>query len=70
VTGKLYAYGMTERGYAPGCQPKGVVDWLDYDIKQCLPGGKCVWGIIWYDRLLTQQEMLYFELIRVESYDS
>ena len=53
---KLHVYGMRSRGYAPGCQPKGVIYWRDYD-----PSGR-YHSIIAYDKKLLQKEERQYEL--------
>lgn len=52
---KLYVYGMRLRGFAPGCQPVGVVDWQDIEISN-------YHSIIVYDRELTPKECVEYEL--------
>ena len=66
---ELFAYGMTERGYAPACQPKGVIDWQDFDTKTVLKNGKAVWSVIWYDKLLTDGDLYVFQLVRLPDMD-
>lgn len=50
---KLYWYEMLQRGMSPGCQPAGFVD-VDDSIGR--------WGIVSYDRELTQEEMDKYEM--------
>lgn len=50
-----YKYGMRLRGFAPMCQPKGVLERLDD------PSGK-YYDIITYDRKLTEKELSDYEL--------
>lgn len=50
-----YKYGMRhDRGFGPGCQPRGVVDHED--------GGERYSDIIVYDRKLTATEVRDYEL--------
>lgn len=51
---KLHVYGMRSRGYAPGCQPKGVVDWRD-----CDPSERYHSMIAYTEKLLQKQERQY-----------
>lgn len=50
---KKYFYEMTARPFGIGCQPKGVIE-FDED--------KGEWGIIAYDRELTDKEIEDYEL--------
>ena len=49
----MYWYEMTARPIGPGCQPKGFVK-FDED--------KGRWGIVAYDRKLTQNELEEYEM--------
>ena len=49
-----YKYGMRHRGFAPGCQPRGVVDHED--------GSGRYFDFIYYDRRLTDAEEHDYEL--------
>ena len=66
---KLFAYGMQERGYGPGCQPDGVMDWQDFQTRCELPSGDRVWSIIWYDRLLPAKDLFEYQLVRLPNED-
>ena len=66
---KLFAYGMLERGYGPGCQPSGAVDWKDFDTRTTMASGNRVWSIIWYDRLLSPMELFEYQLVRLPNED-
>lgn len=50
-----YRYGMRLRGFAPGCQPKGVIERLDDTTGR-------YYDIITYDRPLTAAEIENYEL--------
>lgn len=50
---KLYWYEYLYRGFSPGCQPKGHID---------INHTKGKFGIIAYDRELTEQEIKDYEL--------
>lgn len=52
---KLHVYGMRSRGYAPGCQPKGVVCWRDCNTAR-------YHSIIAYREKLLQKEERQYEL--------
>ena len=52
---KRYSYGMRNRGYSPGAQPKGVAERKD-DVS-----GK-YFDIIEYERQLTEREIRDYEL--------
>lgn len=55
---KIYKYGMLERGFSIGCQPKkGLVRWEDTD--RFLTG---FWSVLEYNRLLTPDEVADYEL--------
>lgn len=53
-----YKYGMRHRGFAPGCQPRGVVDHED--------GSGRYFDFIIYDRKLTDAETRDYELDFIE----
>ena len=57
----LYKYGMRLRGFAPACQPKGVVRREDD------PSGK-YHDILIYDRALTYKEMDDYELDHIREH--
>ena len=65
----MYAYGMRLRGRAPGCQPKGYIDWQDFDQRCTLSSGNRVWAILWYDKPLTEKEIFDYDLVRLEDED-
>ena len=53
-----HRYGMKQRGFSIGCQPKeGLVDWYD-----TVKGETGYWSIIEYDRKLTDDEVKKYEL--------
>lgn len=52
---KLHVYGMRSRGYAPGCQPKGVIYWMDCNSER-------YHSIIAYAEKLLQKEERQYEL--------
>jgi len=54
-----YRYGMRLRGYAPMCQPKGVIRREDD------PTGK-YWDIIVYDRELSESETRSYDLDKIK----
>jgi len=55
---KIYKYGMLERGFSIGCQPKkGLVRWTDSD-----RFGTGFWSILEYNRPLTPDEISNYEL--------
>ena len=51
-----YKYGMKLRGFAPMCQPKEGLLYITEDIS-----GK-YWNILYYNRQLTDKELLAYEL--------
>ena len=56
-----YLYGMTLRGFSPGCQPmKGFVE------RRNDPSGK-YWDILAYDRELSEEELRAYELEEVHN---
>lgn len=66
---KLYAYGLLLRPRGPMCQPKGYVDWEDFDDKRKLSSGKEVWCVLWYERELSEKETHDYEMTRLEEED-
>ena len=66
---KLYAYGLLLRPRGPMCQPRGYVDWEDFDDKRTLPSGEAVWCILWYNRELSEKEVHDYEMTRLEEED-
>ncbi len=66
---KLYAYGLLLRPRGPMCQPKGYVDWVDFDDKCKLSSSKEVWCVLWYGRELSEKETHNFEMTRLEEED-
>lgn len=50
-----YAYGMRLRGFSPGAQPSSCIDLLE-DLT-----GK-YYNIVIYDRKLTREEVLHYDL--------
>ncbi len=50
---KKYWYELIYRGISPGCQPKGFID---------VNHNKGKWGIVAYNRELTQKEITEYEL--------
>ena len=53
-----YLYGMRLRGFSPGCQP---MDGLDAVMK----GNKKYYNILIYNRELTDEEVMDYELDRI-----
>lgn len=51
---KLHVYGMRSRGYAPGCQPKGVIAWRDCEENECYHS-----EIAYVNKLLQKEERQY-----------
>ena len=59
-----YCYWCTQRPPAPGAIPKGAID-IEYTERYMEDlGGHMVyvWGIVWYDRELTDKEINDYEL--------
>ncbi len=56
-----YKYGMSNRPFSIGCQPKGVLKVEEGNRKD----GGFYWNILIYDRELTKEEINRFELVRV-----
>lgn len=54
----MHYYGMRLRGYAPGCQPKGVKEVVELDASF----KRKYWDVISYDRKLTEEEVKNYEL--------
>ncbi len=53
----MYAYTYRTRGFSIGCQPKGVIKW---------EVGEYKFETIYYDRILTDDEITEYELIALE----
>lgn len=59
----MYKYYLTERPRSIATQPDGYKDWIDYDERAYISEiGRSVWGALYYDRQLTQEEIERFEL--------
>lgn len=54
--GKLYVYGMRERGFAPGAQP--TEGWVDTEVDPL----DDYWNILVYSRQLTREECEEYDL--------
>ena len=54
-----FFYGMRLRGFSPGCQPRGCIEYLED------PSGQ-YYNIIVYERKLTEKELLDYELDEVD----
>ena len=64
-----YKYGMLNRPFSIGCQPKGILrveegDKALWDVRDSKYGG-FYWDILIYDRELTKEEINHFELERI-----
>ena len=51
----MYMYGMKERGFGMGCQPKGFVKWEDSDCDG-------YYSYVYYDEPLTEEQMEQYEM--------
>lgn len=59
----MYKYYLTERPRSIATQPDGYKDWIDYDERTYISEiGRSVWGVLYYDRRLTPEEIERFEL--------
>lgn len=56
----MFKYGMKLRGFSIGCQPSGVIEWMDVDKKET-----GYYSIIIYDRELTDEEIRKYDLERI-----
>lgn len=54
---RMYKYGMIEREFGVGCQPKGFVK-FEYSDKNKTG----YYSYVWYDKKLTEQQVLDFSL--------
>lgn len=57
----MHRYYLTQRGVAPGCQPKGFTSWEEILDGELTNGQRC-YGYIDYDRELTQEDVTRYEL--------
>ena len=59
-----WLYGMRERGFGPGCQPREGLAFLaeGKEAVAALTDGKDYWDVIAYSRELTGKEMFDYEL--------
>lgn len=57
-----YVYGMRLRGFSPGCQPSGVIEWEDVD--KVATG---FWSIITYGRELSVDEVERYDLTFIKA---
>lgn len=61
---KLYTYYMILRPVGIGCQPKGFIDYEDYDRRTYIPAiSHEAWGEVTYDRQLTVEETKAYDMI-------
>ena len=58
----IHKYYLTQRGVAPGCQPKDIVSWEDTPNGELTNGKRC-YGIVSYDRELSPEEVATYELV-------
>lgn len=56
-----HRYYLTQRGIAPGCQPKGFSSWVDTPEGKLTTGVQC-YGYVEYERELTPEEIREYEL--------
>ena len=56
-----YKYGMLNRPFSIGCQPKGVLKVEEGDKQD----GGSFWNILIYDRELTKEDIYTYELERI-----
>lgn len=54
----MYKYGMKERGFSIGCQPRGVIKHEDFKSKE----ETGYWSIIYYPNPLNQVEVIHYRL--------
>lgn len=61
---KLYKYYLMERPPGPGCQPgAGIFKTEDYGYqRECMGGMVRAWGFALYRRILSQEEVMAYEL--------
>ena len=52
-----FMYGMKARGFSPGAQPLGVIEWMDSDKTKT-----GYWSVITYGRELTDKEIEDYDL--------
>jgi len=57
-----FRYGMKLRGFSPGAQPRGVVEWEDANKQET-----GFWSIVVYDRELTEAEINNYDVEKIES---
>ncbi len=57
----LHRYYLTQRGVAPGCQPKGFTSFEEITAGELTNGKRC-YGYIDYGHELTQEEVARYEL--------
>ena len=59
----MFKYYLTERPRSIATQPADYRDWIDYDDRTYISEiGRSVWGVLYYDRQLTPEEIERFEL--------
>ena len=62
----MYLYGMIHRGFSIGCQPMdGLVEKQDANGRRG-KNGREFWDILAYNRKLSDQELINFELEEIE----
>ncbi len=52
----MHKYGMKERGFGMGCQPKGFVKWEDAS------QSPTYYSYVWYDEPLTEEQLEQYEM--------
>ena len=52
----MHKYGMKERGFGVGCQPKGFVKWEDAS------QSPTYYSYVWYDEPLTEEQLEQYEM--------
>ncbi len=57
----MYKYGLTEREFGMGCQPKGFKSFEHSDKSKT-----GYYSFVWYDRELTKDELLQFTMELIE----
>lgn len=61
---EYWLYGMKERGFGPGCQPKEGLAYLatGQRVAVILAGGRKYWDVIAYGKELSSREIVDYEL--------
>lgn len=65
----MFAYGLKARPFDLNAQPRGYIDWQEFESRCELPCGEKVWSIVWYSEPLKASVISDYEMVRLECED-